>query len=101
MLIEKRQLPIPGGKNFRWYELARTIRDCHTLLVSGIGSTPRKILVKEGLTILEINGMIDLVLSALKNNEDISHLIVRENTGSGNAGEPAPAACRTQLTANT
>ena len=83
VLIEKRQLPAPGGKNFRWYELAKTIRDCHTLLVSGIGNAPRDILVKEGLAILEINGMIDLVLSALKKNEDISHLIVRENTGCG------------------
>ncbi len=82
-MIERRQLPRPGGRDFRWYGLANAIRDCHTLLVSGIGDNPRQILVKEGLTILEINGMIDLVLTALKNNEDISHLIVRENTGSG------------------
>jgi len=81
VMIESRSLPEPGTKIFRWYELANTVRDCHTLLVSGIGNNPREILAKEGLKILEINGMIDLVLSALKNNEDINHLIVRENSG--------------------
>ena len=83
VMIERRTLPKPGGKDFRWFGLANTIRDCHTLLVSGIGPTPKEILTNEGLAILEINGMIDMVLSALKNNEDISHLIVRESTGCG------------------
>ncbi|WDP90516.1 MAG: nitrogenase cofactor biosynthesis protein NifB [Desulfobacter sp.] len=80
-MIEKRPLPSPGGKDFRWYGLANTIRDCHSLLVSGIGANPRKILTKEGLTVFEINGMIDLVLTALKNGEGLNHLLVRENTG--------------------
>jgi nitrogen fixation protein NifB len=83
VMIEKRQLPKPGGKDFRWYGLANIIQDCHTLLVSGIGDTPRKVLAKEGLNILEINGMIDLVLTALKKGEELNHLIVRENTNCG------------------
>lgn len=80
MMVEKRRLPKPGAKDFRWYGLAKTIADCHLLLASGIGKNPREILVKEGLEILEINGMIDLVLSALKNGDDINHLIVRERS---------------------
>ena len=83
VMVEKRRLPKPGGKDFRWYGLAQAINDCHTLLVSGIGNNPKEILIKEGLNILEVNGMIDLILSALKNNEDISHLIVREHGGCG------------------
>jgi len=78
VLVEKRRLPEPGGQDIRWYGVAKTIEDCHTLLVGGIGQNPRAVLNKEGITIFEINGMIDLVLSALKNNQDLSHLIVRE-----------------------
>ena len=78
VMVEKRRLPDPGGQDMRWYGVAKAIEDCHTLLVSGVGQNPKAVLNKEGITIFEINGMIDMVLSALKNNEDLSHLIVRE-----------------------
>ncbi|MEH0018628.1 MAG: nitrogenase cofactor biosynthesis protein NifB [Desulfobacter sp.] len=83
VMIEKRRLPKPGAKDLRWYGLADTVRDCHTLLVGGIGRRPREILSGEGITILEVNAMIDMVLSALEQGEDINHLIVREHTDCG------------------
>jgi nitrogen fixation protein NifB len=83
VMVEKRRLPAPGSQDLRWQGVAESIADCHTLLVSGIGENPKTILKKEGLDILEINGMIDMVLSAIKNNEDLSHLLVREHKGCG------------------
>ncbi|MCG8636451.1 MAG: nitrogenase cofactor biosynthesis protein NifB [Desulfobacterales bacterium] len=83
VMVEKRRLPGPGGQDLRWYGVANALKDCHTLLVSGIGQRPKKILIKEGTKILEVSGMIDIILGALKNNEDISHLMVREHTGCG------------------
>lgn len=82
-LVEKRTLPKPGDGNARWQNLARTIKDCHTILVSGAGDTPKKILGTMGFTILEVNGMIDLVLMALKKGEPLNHLIVRAQTACG------------------
>lgn len=83
VMIEKRRLPVPGGQDLRWQGVARTIADCHTLLVSGIGQNPKAILREAGMDILEINGMIDMVLTAIKNQENISHLLVREHKGCG------------------
>ena len=82
-LVEKRALPESGNGNARWQNLARTIKDCHTILVSGAGDTPKKILGTMGFTILEINGMIDLVLMALKKGEPLNHLIARTPTTCG------------------
>jgi len=82
-LVETRTLPRPGGGEIRWYNFARTIKDCHTILVSGVGKTPKEVLSSMGFTIHEINGMIDLVLMSLKNGESLDHLIVREQTSCG------------------
>lgn len=83
VMIEKRRLSKPGGKDFRWFAVADTIKDCHQLLVSGIGTAPREILTQKGIKILEINGMIELVITALKKEQDISHLLVREHSNCG------------------
>lgn len=83
VMVEKRRLPAPGGQDLRWQGVAKAIADCHTLLVSGIGENPKTILKGQGIDILEINGMIDLVLSSVKNREDLSHLLVREHKGCG------------------
>ena len=83
VMIEKRRLSKPGGKDFRWFAVADTLKDCHQLLVSGIGTAPRKILAQRGIDILEINGMIESVITSLKNEQDISHLLVREHNSCG------------------
>ncbi len=79
--VETRALPEAGSGTLRWHKLGRVIQDCHTILVSGVGETPRKTLTAMGFTLLEVNGMIDLVLVALKKGESLNHLIVRENSG--------------------
>jgi hypothetical protein len=42
---------LSGRGDAGWQNLARTIKDCHTILVSGAGDTPKKILGTMGFTI--------------------------------------------------
>nr|WP_319394476.1 nitrogenase cofactor biosynthesis protein NifB [uncultured Desulfobacter sp.] len=81
--VETRTVPKPGAGDVRWNNLARTIKDCHTILVSGVGEAPKKVLGNMGFTIHEVNGMIDLVLMAIKKGESLDHLIVRSQTSCG------------------
>jgi nitrogen fixation protein NifB len=64
-LVAVRPTPKPGGGKERWRELCRIIADCHTLLVSGIGESPLKILTESGIRVIETEGMIDTVLDIL------------------------------------
>jgi nitrogen fixation protein NifB len=73
-LVAKRATPSRGNGDQRWQSLAGLISDCHTLLVNGIGSTPTKILSENGLRILEVEGMIPELISALHNGKSIAHL---------------------------
>lgn len=57
-LLDRRETPEPGGGNSRWRELAATIKDCHTILVSGIGRAPRWVLEDAGLRVIEMTGLI-------------------------------------------
>lgn len=64
-LHEIRPTPAPGGGAERWQEMAQILADCHTLLVSGIGETPSKILQESGLKIYETEGLIERVAATL------------------------------------
>lgn len=78
--VEKRKTPDPGGMELRWLQMAALISDCSTLLVSGIGSSPREILYSKGLEILEVNGLIEDIVSRIANGSSINHLLKREKT---------------------
>jgi nitrogen fixation protein NifB len=65
-LIDRRQTPEPGGGNGRWRELAESIRDCHTILVSGIGRAPRWVLEQSGLSVIEMTGLISSGLESIE-----------------------------------
>jgi nitrogen fixation protein NifB len=81
-LIETRQAPEPGGGETRWQRLARTLCDCRTLLVSGIGSAPRQVLTASGLEIIECEAVIDEAVQAVLSGQSLQHLAA-----------PRPAAC--------
>ncbi|MCK5543028.1 MAG: nitrogenase cofactor biosynthesis protein NifB [Desulfobacterales bacterium] len=93
ILVDKRQTPETGGKDLRWQKLAQIIRDCDLLLVNGIGEAPKDILTNKGIKILEVNGMINEVVYAVKNNKDINHLIAREHSGCGESCNGAGLGC--------
>jgi len=82
-LIEAREAPPKGGGFNRWMKLAGTLSDCGTLLVSGIGETPRQALTESGLDILEIEGVIDDAVQAVFDGQSLKHLIKRDMTACG------------------
>lgn len=82
-LIEARETPPRGGGFERWAQLAKTLSDCGTLLVSGIGETPRQTLSESGLDILEIEGLIDDAVRAVFEGESIKHLVKRNISACG------------------
>ena len=73
-----RPAPPSGGGEDRWLRLAETLNDCHTLLVSGIGLSPRKVLERDGIRVFEVEGLIAQVLTLLENGEDPASMLKRE-----------------------
>ncbi len=57
--VEQRKTPEKGGGDNRWMELANILSDCRALLVSGIGTSPREVLTKQGIHTVEMTGLID------------------------------------------
>ncbi len=78
VLIEQREMPEPGQMEFRWNTVAEKLEDCHLILVSGVGDNPTKLLTGKGFQILIVEGLIDEILMAVKNNQSINHLLKRE-----------------------
>lgn len=59
IIKEKRKTPEPGGGEERWRQLAEVLRDCRALLVSGAGPSPQKVLKKQGIKVLLMQGLIN------------------------------------------
>lgn len=70
-VIDRRKTPEPGGGDARWRELAESIRDCHTILVSGIGRTPRRVLEESGLRVIEMSGLISDGVDSVARTGDV------------------------------
>ncbi len=87
LLVDQRKLPEPGGMDFRWHSVADIIKDCHLVLVSGIGESPKRVLEERGLKVLSVNGLIHELLNAVKQGQAINHLIKR-----------APSRCQVECT---
>lgn len=66
-LLETRLTPEPGGGIKRWETLADRLADCGTLLVNGIGETPRKALLKNGINVRETKGLVETAINAVYN----------------------------------
>ncbi len=82
-LLEARNTPPAGGGFQRWAQLADTLSDCGTLLVSGIGENPKRVLSTTGLDIMEIEGVIDEAVRAVFEGQSLRHLIKREMKACG------------------
>lgn len=78
--LEAREAPPPGGGGQRWTQLADTLGDCGTLLVSGIGDSPRRTLAASGLAVLEVEGVIEEAVRAILEGRSLRHLITRKRT---------------------
>lgn len=84
-LLEARTTPAKGTGMQRWEQLANTLSDCGTLLVSGIGENPQQVLSDSGIKVMEIEGLIDEAVRALFAGQPLNHMIKRSLTACGGA----------------
>jgi nitrogen fixation protein NifB len=69
--VEERTTPPSGSGDFRWIELARLLKDCQAILVSGAGPNPLDILQNSGVRVIQMTGLIDEGLDAVFNRKPI------------------------------
>jgi nitrogen fixation protein NifB len=70
-LVAMRDAPPAGDGNQRWRELAKTIEDCHSILVSGVGRAPRWVMEDSGLRVIEASGLIAQAMESLHRSGDV------------------------------
>jgi nitrogen fixation protein NifB len=86
--VDTRETPKSGGGDTRWRELGRILTDCSTLLVSGVGETPKTILDASGVHVIEMEGMIQPTLEAIYNGEEVKATRpIKKRCGSDCAGD--------------
>ncbi|MBI5554738.1 MAG: radical SAM protein [Elusimicrobia bacterium] len=73
-LVEKRLTLESGGGDARWIALGNMLKDCRALLVSGAGPAPQKVLLKQGLKVVLMEGLIKDGLAAVYEGKDLSKL---------------------------
>lgn len=76
-LVERRSTPEPGGGAERWAELARSLGDCSTLLVSGIGPYPQIAMERAGLRVVVMEGLAAEGIEAVLKGKDIPKILLR------------------------
>jgi nitrogen fixation protein NifB len=82
-MIEARSAPPPGGGANRWWTMAEILKDCRAVLVSGVGDTPQAILSEAGVEPVVMNGFIEMALTAIYDNGDLSALKGRRSGVAG------------------
>jgi nitrogen fixation protein NifB len=85
-LVEMREAPESGGGNQRWRELAKMIADCHTILVSGIGRSPRWVMEDSGLRVIEASGLIAPAMESLHRSGDVPAAMKKQFKSCGSSG---------------
>ena len=85
-LVEMREAPEPGDGNLRWRELAKSIEDCHSILVSGVGRKPRWVLETSGLRVIEASGFIAHAMESLHRSGDVPAAMKKQFKSCGTSG---------------
>ncbi len=81
--VEVRRTPEPGSGSARWSDLATLLQDCRAVLVSAAGPQPRRALEERGLSVIEMEGMIEEGLTAVFANRPIPASLTRRFTACG------------------
>jgi nitrogen fixation protein NifB len=92
-LIDARPTPPKGGGQQRWETLADGLSDCSTLLVSGVGRNPHKVLSAAGIEVLEIEGLIEEAVRAVFTGESLNHMVKRTLTACGSSCSGSGMGC--------
>ena len=69
--VEVRDMPAKGSGDERWLNMARDLKDCRAILVSGVGENPKAMLKGCGIHVVEMTGLIDEGLEGVYNNKVI------------------------------
>ncbi|MFZ2653360.1 MAG: nitrogenase cofactor biosynthesis protein NifB [Victivallales bacterium] len=89
-----RNTPPTGTGVKRWLDLADMLSDCRTVLVSGIGPSPRKILLEKGLEVTEMEGLIEEGLKSVFDGREIPAVMRRRFMGCGAACSGSGQGCQ-------
>jgi len=89
----ERPCPSGGSGASRWEELADVVSDCRAILVAAAGEAPRKALEARGVSVCEMEGLIDDALETVYGGSDIGKLRARraglgKECGCGKVREP-------------
>jgi nitrogen fixation protein NifB len=76
--IARRTAPPPGGRENRWEALSYILKDCRALLVNVAGPSPREVLAKNGIAIVEMDGLIEQGLDHVYANVALPPKVTRE-----------------------
>lgn len=79
-LIDRRRTPPRGEGARRWKAMADLISDCTVLLANSVGETPAGVLSEYGLTIYEVEGLIEDALVSIYEGKEL-HMPHRRRTG--------------------
>jgi nitrogen fixation protein NifB len=85
-LIERRKTPDAGGGIKRWKDLAEILSDCNAIFLSGIGVSPKTVLSKSGIKIIETEGLITDVLEKFFKGKKINIKAKQTKCGQGCSG---------------
>jgi nitrogen fixation protein NifB len=91
--IGTRPAPEAGAGLGRWLEMAEILCDCRTLLTTGVGQTPRRVLTGKGIEIVEMEGLIDDGLAAVFGGMPIPASLRRSFRGCGRGCEGGGGGC--------
>ena len=82
-LIDIRKTPKQGGGMKRWQELAEILKGCKALVVSGIGSNPLQVLKESGISVVEVEGIIEEALTSVYEGKSIRGMKKRSQFACG------------------
>jgi nitrogen fixation protein NifB len=78
VLIERRSTPPPGGGPERWDAMSLLLRDCNTVLASGIGPSPLAILENSGVNVVVMEGLAKEGIEATLTGKAIPKILLRK-----------------------
>ncbi|MCK9169908.1 MAG: nitrogenase cofactor biosynthesis protein NifB [Treponema sp.] len=76
-LVTERPTPVPGTGDERWKELALGFSDCFAVLCAGCGDAPVRVLKKEGLPVIVMEGLVEEGASALAKTGKVPQIYLK------------------------
>ncbi len=91
-LVGERPTPPRGTGNERWQALASMLCDCRAVLVNAAGEAPRRVLEREGVAVMVMEGLIVDGLETVYTGRSV-HTFARRRSGAGCSGSGKAKTC--------